>query len=132
MEVVTSKINQKEKINFITQYEIKNEFGGYQIFLGTNEEENILIIKIIPEESKSIFFFQGKYSLIELQNASKAFNYYKSTKEIIYAFPKLKNKTFEKNDEFIIQYTLYSPEGEVELSELNIKKFYINKEKAIK
>ena len=125
-------INKGEKINFISTIDVKDKQEDYKIQLGTNEKEDILIIRIVSKNSEKFYFFQNKLNIKELQMASKAFNYYNSIKDIIFAFPKLINKTFEKGEDFIIQIKLHSPDGEIKLSELSIPKIAINHEKIIK
>ena len=48
-----------------------------------NGNEDTLYIKITTEDSNDIFYYQNKLNLEEFQALSKAFNYYKSIKEII-------------------------------------------------
>ena len=76
-----------EIINFISEKIIYNEDKEeYIIKIGTNTKEDILVFKIIPENYKHIYYFQNKLTLSEFQQLSQAFNYFKSIKEIIFAF----------------------------------------------
>jgi phage shock protein A len=124
--------NIGEKKNFISSFDVKDGQEDYTIQLRTNEAEDVLTIKIDSKNPEKFYFFQSKFNLIELKIISKAFNYYNSIKEIILAFQKLINKTFEKGEEFIIQIKLLSPIGEIELSDLGIQKILFNHEKIIK
>ena len=125
-------INIGEKKNSISSFDVKDGQEDYTIQLRTNEAEDVLTIKIDSKNPEKFYFFQSKFNLIELKIISKAFNYYNSIKEIILAFQKLINKTFEKGEEFIIQIKLLSPIGEIELSDLGIQKILFNHEKIIK
>ena len=122
-----------EIINFISEKVIYNkDKEEYIIKIGTNTTEDILVFKIIPENYKYIYYFQNKLTLSEFQQLSQAFNYFKSIKEIIFAFSKLKYDVYERNDEFIIQFKLFLPSGENQISEISFNKIFIESEKAIK
>ena len=121
-----------KNLNCLSSFDVKSNQEDFSIQLGTNEEKDILIIKIISKDPEKLYFFQSKLNIIELKAASKAFNFYDSIEEIIFAFPKLINKTFEKGEEFIIQIKLHTPEGEIKLSELGIKKVLLKHEQIIK
>ena len=121
-----------KNLNCLSSFDVKSNQEDFTIQLGTNEEKDILIIKIISKDPEKLYFFQSKLNIIELKAASKAFNFYDSIEEIIFAFPKLINKTFEKGEEFIIQIKLHTPEGEIKLSELGIKKVLLKHEQIIK
>ena len=121
-----------KNLNCLSSFDVKSNQEDFSIQLGTNEEKDILIIKIISKDPEKLYFFQSKFNIIELKAASKAFNFYDSIEEIIFAFPKLINKTFEKGEEFIIQIKLHTPEGEIKLSELGIKKVLLKHEQIIK
>ena len=120
-----------KNLNCLSSFDVKSKEEDFTIQLGTNEEKDILIIKIISKDPEKLYFFQSKLNIIELKAASKAFNFYDSIEEIIFAFPKLINKTFEKGEEFIIQIKLHTPEGEIKLSELGIKKVLLKHEQII-
>ena len=121
-----------KNLNCLSSFDVKSNQEDFSIQLGTNEEKDILIIKIISKDPEKLYFFESKLNIIELKAASKAFNFYDSIEEIIFAFPKLINKTFEKGEEFIIQIKLHTPEGEIKLSELGIKKVLLKHEQIIK
>ena len=125
-------MNIGEKKIFITSFDVKDGQEDYTIQLRTNETEDILKIKIDSKNPEKFYFFQSNYNIMELKTISKAFNYYNSIKEIILNFEKLINKTFEKGEEFIIQIKLHTPEGEIKLSELGIKKVLLKHEQIIK
>ena len=130
---IDDKTDDKEEINFISEKVIYNEGNEqYTIKLGTNNSKEFLVFKIIPENYKQIYYFQNKYRLTELQQLSQAFNYYKSIEEIIFSFPKMKYNICEKDDQFIIQFNLFSPLGKNLISELPFTKIFNDKEKAIK
>ena len=130
---IDDKTDDKKEINFISEKVIYNEGNEqYTIKLGTNNSKEFLVFKIIPENYKQIYYFQNKYRLTELQQLSQAFNYYKSIEEIIFSFPKMKYNICEKDDQFIIQFNLFSPLGKNLISELPFTKIFNDKEKAIK
>jgi len=132
MDKQIPSLNKIKNLNCLSSFEVKSKEEDFTIQLGTNEEKDILIIKIISKDPEKLYFFQSKFNIIELKAASKAFNFYDSIEEIIFAFPKLINKTFEKGEEFIIQIKLHTPEGEIKLSELGIKKVLLKHEQIIK
>ena len=133
MEAATPVFSKyPEKIDFIQDKIIKNEYDEYKISLGTNEFRNTLVIRIIPENSKNISFYQNQYNLLEFQNLSPALNFYKSIDDLILAFPGFINEVYEKNDQFIIRLILFRPNGEKEITELTFEKEFCDQKKAIK
>ena len=133
MEAATPVFSKyPEKIDFIQDKIIKNEYDEYKISLGTNEFRNTLVIRIIPENSKNISYYQNQYNLLEFQNLSPALNFYKSIDDLILAFPGFINEVYEKNDQFIIRLILFRPNGEKEITELTFEKEFCDQKKAIK
>ena len=132
MNTPTPNFQINEEIKFISEITIVNkEKGEYRIKLGTNKSEDILVFRIIPEDFKEVYYFQNKLTLLELQHSSKIFNYYETIREIIIAIPKLKFDINEKHNELIIIFKLTSPSGDEEITEINLKKYFINQNQAI-
>ena len=112
-----SKTNKDNniKIDFIEQI----IFNEYNIQLGIRE--NDLAIKVIPENSKNLFYYQNIFTIDELQNLSKLFELYENVKDIIYFFKNLKIDIEEKGEELIIKFNAFMPDGKSQLIELNLK-----------
>ena len=99
-----------QKIDYFEELVIKKENIEYKIQLGI--KENDLAIKVVPENSKNMFYYQNCYSLFELQNLSMIFSMYKTLKDVIAFLKKLKFEIEEKNEELIMKFNLYMPDGE--------------------
>ena len=108
------------KIDFIEELKIKNEKEEYIIIFGILE--NILVIKVVPENSKDIFYYQQSYSLTELKEVSNVFAVYENIKDIILFLKDLKYKIEEKNDDLNFRFNIFMPNGENRLIEFILKK----------
>ena len=117
-------IKDESKIYFITQLIIKKEKEDYILKFGT--KVNDLIIKVINENSKNIFYYQKSYSKSELKNISMIFSFYSSINDIISFLKVLKYDIEEKEDFLIIKFNVYMPNGEPKLIELNLQKILRN------
>ena len=107
-------------INFIDELEINKE---YKIKFGIKEyTKELLIIEVIPDNYKEIFFYQKAYTIHELQNLSEIFTIYKNTKDLISFLKDRQFKIEEKNEAFNIKFNIYLPNGQGKLIELNLKK----------
>ena len=83
-------------INFIDELEINKE---YKIKFGITENcKELIIIKVIPENYKEIFYYQKAYTIHELQKLSEIFAIYKNTKELISFLKDRQFKIEEKNE----------------------------------
>ena len=108
-----------EKINFIEELIIKKEEKEYKIKFGT--KENDLVIKVIPQDSKDIAYYQQYFTMNELKNISMIFAIYQSIGDLIKFLIKLKFDIDEKDDELIIKFNIFMPDGQNKLL-YNLKK----------
>ena len=113
-------ILDKEKINFIEEIKIKKEKDENNIQLGIKEDD--LVIKVTPENSNNIFYYQKSYTINEFQNLSKIFAVYETVKDIIAFLKELKYELEEKNDILILKFEVFMPNGKSKLIELSLKK----------
>ena len=76
MEAPTPAISKEpEKIQFESEKIINKDNSNYKIIFGTYESEDNLVIKIILEDTKYIFFYQNHFTLEELRKSSKIFKF---------------------------------------------------------
>ena len=108
------------KIDFIEELRIKKEKGDYKIQYGIKGDA--LVIKVSSENSENIFYYQGIYTIIELQNISKIFSMYETPKDIISFLKDLKYDIEEKNNDLIVKFNIFMPNGTSKLIEFNLKK----------
>ena len=127
----TPKPNKDEdKIDFIEESVVKKGNEEYKIQFG--QLENQLIIRIMSEISKNIFYYQQNYSIHELQNLSKIFAVYETVKDIILFLKNLKFEINEKNEEIVLQFNAFMPDGKSKLIELILKKHLMDNNNLIK
>ena len=127
----TPKPNKDEdKIDFIEESVVKKGNEEYKIQFG--QLENQLIIRIMSEISKNIFYYQQNYSIHELQNLSKIFAVYETVKDIILFLKNLKFEVGEKNEEIVLQFNAFMPDGKSKLIELILKKHLMDNNNLIK
>ena len=120
-EPIRFETPKPNKIDFIEELIIKKEKEGYKIKLGI--KENNLVIKVIPENSNDIIYYQQSYTINELQNLSKIFAVYETLKDIITFLKELKYELEEKNDDLIIRFNIFMPNGKNKLIKFILKKF---------
>ena len=118
IQIETPKPNPK--IDYIEEIMIKNEKENYKIHLGI--QENCLLIKIEPEKQKNTYYYQNCYTINELQNISLVFSMYKTVKEIIAFLKDLEYKVEEKNENLVLKFNVFMPNGKNKLIEMNFKK----------
>ena len=69
-EIITP--NKKNvNIDFIEELIVKNEKRKYRIHFGIIQNQNELVIRVSPEKSKDLFYFQHFYTIFEIQKLSK-------------------------------------------------------------
>ena len=71
------------KIDFIEGMEIKKDNKENKVQFGVTQNQKELVVKIISEKSKDLFYYQKFYNIIEIKKLSKAFSEYESTKDLI-------------------------------------------------
>ena len=118
IQIETPKPNPK--IDYIEEIMIKNEKENYKMHLGI--QENCLLIKIEPEKQKNIYYYQNCYTINELQNISLVFSMYKIVKEIIAFLKDLEYKVEEKDENLVLKFNVFMPNGKNKLIEMEFKK----------
>ena len=108
------------KIDFFEKIMVNNEKDNYKIQLGIIDDN--LLIKVESEKSKNIYYYQQCFSINELQNISMVFSMYKTLKEIIAFLKDLKYEIEEKNENLVIKFNIFMPNGKNKLIEIEIKK----------
>ena len=108
------------KIDYIEEITINNEKDNYKIQLGI--KENDLLIKVESEKTKRIYYYQQCFTITELQNISMVFSMYKTVKEIIAFLKDLKYEIEEKNENLVIKFYVFMPNGKNKLIEFELKK----------
>ena len=121
-----------EKINFIEELKVIKENENYKIQFGLKENKNVLVIKVISENSKGIYYFQQNYTPHEFQSLSKIFALYETTNDIISFLKKLEFETDEKKDNLMLKFNVFLPDGKNKLIELELKKYLIDVNQVIK
>ena len=119
-----------EKINFIEELIIKKEAKEYNIKFGT--KENDLVIKVIPQDSKDIVYYQQYFTMNELKNISMIFAIYQSIGDLIKFLKKLQFDIDEKDEELILKFNIFMPDGQNKLIELSLNQCLPNSNHLIK
>ena len=121
-----------EKIDFIEELKAIKGNENYTIQFGLKENKNELTIKVISENSKDIYYFQQSYTLYVLQNLSKIFALYETVKEIILFLKNLKFEIEERNENLVLKFNAFLPDGKSKLIELELKKNLVDVNQVIK
>ena len=108
------------KIDFFEKIMVNNEKDNYIIQLGIIDDN--LLIKVESEKSKNIYYYQQCFSIYELQNISIVFSMYKTLKEIIAFLKDLKYEIEEKNENLVIKFNIFMPNGKNKLIGIELKK----------
>ena len=99
------------KINFKKELLIKKDKEEYKMQFGIIN--NNLAIKVSSEKSKDMFYFhQQIYTINELKNVSIIFSMYNSIENKIKFLRKLKFEIDKKNDELLIKFNIFMPDGQ--------------------
>jgi len=109
------------QIDFIEELIIKKEKENFKIQFGIKGKD--LVIKVTKENSKDIFYYQQIYTIKELQMLPKVFVFYETLKDLIFFLKGLKFDKEEQNDDLIIKFNIFMPNGENKLIEFLLKKF---------
>ena len=121
--------SDEEKISFFEELIINQGDESYKLILGKDEIKNNLVIKLIVDKSKEIYYFQNKFNMNELQNLSEIFSFYKSIEVIISFLKTLKYEIIEKEED--LSFNLFMPNGQNQLIELNLQKILIDSQSII-
>ena len=120
---------EKEKIDFTEEINIKKEKDEYKIKFGVKRDD--LIIKAFFENSKDIFYYQKTFTIKELQNLSKIFALYESIKEIIDFFKDLNFDFEEKDNDLILKFNAFMPNGKSQLIEMKLQRILLDSNQMI-
>ena len=118
------------KIDYIEEITINKEKENYKIHFGI--QGNDLLIKAESENTKNIYYYQYCFTINELQNISMIFSMYKATKEIIAFLKDLKLEIEEKNENLLLKFNVFMPNGQNKLIELVLKKCLLDTNNIIK
>ena len=120
----TTKPNDdNSKIDFVEEMSINKEKKEYKIQLGKKESnKELLVIKVFSDEPEELFYYQQNYTVNELKNLNKIFAIYETVKDIISFLKNLKYEIDEKNENLILKFNAFMPDGQSTLIELNLKK----------
>ena len=108
------------KIDYIEEITINKEKENYKIHFGI--QGNDLLIIAESENTKNIYYYQYCFTINELQNISMIFSMYKAAKEIIAFLKDLKFEIEEKNENLLLKFNVFMPNGQNKLIELVLKK----------
>ena len=117
------------EINFIEELKIKQDNEEYRIKFET--KGNGLIIKVVSESSKEIIHYQQYYNLYDLQKIL-IFSAYKYVNDIINVLKELKMEIEKKNNEIIIKFNAFMPNGQKRFIKLNLKRYILNDKEMVK
>ena len=121
-----------ENINFIEELLIKKEIDVYKIQFGIKGNKDELEIKVIPENLKHMNYYYQNYTINELQKLSKIFAIYETVKDIISFLKNSKYEIDEKNEDLILKFNVYMPDGKSKIIELTLKKYLMDINQMIK
>ena len=122
--IIETITKNNEEINYIQELEIKKENKEYKIQFVVNESynQNKMILKVFQNNSKEYYYFSNKYNYNDFQNFSKIFSLYENIKQIILFLKTLKFEITEKNNDLLLKFTVFLPNGQNQLIELNLTK----------
>ena len=112
---------------------INQENSKYKIIFEAQEidDETKLLIKVNLLSKKEYYYFKNIYSQNDFQNLSKIFLVYENFGEIISFLKTLKIEVIEKKDFLTINFNIFLPNGQNQLIELNLKKYFLDSKNII-
>ena len=128
--ILMEKPKTYSKIDYIEEITINKEKENYTIHFGI--QGNDLLIKAESENTKNIYYYQYCFTINELQNISMIFSMYKAAKEIIAFLKDLKFEIEEKNENLLLKFNVFMPNGQNKLIELVLKKCLLDTNNIIK
>ena len=120
----SKQIIDEANIFFIEELMVNKENEEYKIKFGIKGD--ILVIRVSQEKSIKKFYYQKCYTINELQNLSIIFNMYKTLLDIVAFMKKLNFDIEEGNNDLIIKFILFMPDGENKLINLNLEKILLD------
>ena len=128
---ITSDENDGKNIDFLEEIPIKKQNEEFVIKLGIITNINKLILKAFSNSSKNIYYFQNEYSQEEIKNISKIFLMYETIKDIIQFLKTLKFELMINDNILSIKFNIFLPNGNSQLIELKLKKYFNDKDNII-
>ena len=118
----TKPIVDNTKIDFIEELSINKVNKEYKIQFGKKENNKELIVKIYSEEPEELYYYQKNYTVNELKKISNIFAIYETVKDIILMMKNLEYEIDEKNEDLILKFKAFMPDGKIQLIGLDLKK----------
>ena len=87
----------------------------YKIQLGKKGNNKELVIKVFTEEPEELFYYQKNYTINELKKISNIFAIYETVKDIILLMKNLKYEIDKKNEDLILKFKAFMPDGKSKL-----------------
>ena len=112
--------------------EIKGQTDIYTLQIGKYKNIDNLVIKIIPEKLKNLWFYLFNANMAELIVLSDIFKYFKTIDDVIIEFEKISFEVEEKNDELFLIFFMFKISGEKMKIELSFKKMVESSDNLIK
>ena len=118
----TKPIVDNTKIDFIEELSINKVNKEYKIQFGKKENNKELIVKVYSEEPEELYYYQKNYTVNELKKISNIFAIYETVKDIILMMKNLEYEIDEKNEDLILKFKAFMPDGKIQLIGLDLKK----------
>ena len=112
--------------------EIKGQTDIYTLQIGKYKNIDNLVIKIIPEKLKNLWFYLFNANMPELIALSDIFKYFKTIDDVIIEFEKISFEVEERNDELFLIFFMFKISGEKIKIELSFKKMVESSDNLIK
>ena len=112
--------------------EIKGQTDIYTLQIGKYKNIDNLVIKIIPEKLKNLWFYLFNANMAELIVSSDIFKYFKTIDDVIIEFEKISFEVEERNDELFLIFFMFKISGEKMKIELHFKKMIDSSDNLIK
>ena len=112
--------------------EIKGQTDIYTLQIGKYKNIDNLVIKIIPEKLKNLWFYLFNANMAELIVSSDIFKYFKTIDDVIIEFEKISFEVEERNDELFLVFFMFKISGEKMKIEFGFKKMIESSDNLIK
>ena len=95
--------------------------GDYTIKLGEKENQNELVIRVIPEEKKEILYYQQSFKINQIHKLCKEFTIYKTVDKIIEIMIGFIFEVEIKDNDLVLKFNISTIDHKKELKTLNLK-----------
>ena len=112
--------------------EIKGQTDIYTLQIGKYKNIDNLVIKIIPEKLKNLWFYLFNANMAELIVSSDIFKYFKTIDDVIIEFEKISFEVEERNDGLFLVFFMFKISGEKMKIEFGFKKMIESSDNLIK